>query len=322
MTYTAHPKIDPDTGFIYNIGTRKGKDIVDIYLSDKSGNIGKHNPIKFDRTPTFIHDICLAGDYLIFFTFPIKIDIFSILLNRKSMKDALDYDENSYSEIVIINKKTLELVTKIKHDPIFFFHFSNGFINEKGNLIFDLIEYDSFDIFKKYTSDILHKNFEIEEKKEAENLKEVNASFSRFEINLNDQKLISKNKILNYMCDFPVVHSNRVGKKYSKVFLGSTDENKCDYFKNAILMDIDSQTIIKKRFEDGIFPGEILHIENQEYRNEGKGYAITVAYDGNRDKSTVYLMNESTLEEVAVFDLPDLTAHGFHGMWKEASISI
>lgn len=322
MSYTAHPKIDPETGFVYNIGQRKGKFAIDVYVSDgKTGDILKHNLIKFDRNPIFIHDICMAGDYLVFFTFPVKIDFLSIFLRKKTMKEALDYDENSYSEIVVVSKKNLELVAKIKHDPFFFFHFSNGFVNEKGNLVFDLCEYENFDVFKKYTSSVLEENFGLDNDKNSnknENAnnkrKQFNSYFSRFEIDLQNKKLVAKNKIVDDLCEFPVVHSNLVGKKYSKVYLSKADEGTTDYLKNAVLMDIDKQTIVKRKFDDGVFPGEIIHIESTPNRKEG--YAITVAYDANRDKSTVYLLDENTLEDIAVFDLPDVTAHSFHGIWK------
>jgi len=322
MSYTAHPKIDPQSGFVYNIGQRKGAYMIDVYVSDgKTGQILKHNAIKFDKNPIFIHDMCLAGDYLVFFTFPIKLDLLSVFLRRKTLKDALEYDENSYSEIVIVSKKSLELVAKIKHDPFFFFHFSNGFVNEKGNLVFDLCEYENFDVFKKYTSSVLQKNYgaEIDEKKnnidnKQNKKKQFNAFFSRFEIDLQNKKLVAKNKIIDDFCEFPIVPSNSVGKKYSKVYLSQADEGSTDYLKNAVLLDIDKQILNKKKFEDGVFPGEVIHIESTPHRKEG--YAITVAYDAIRDKSTVYLMDENSLEDVAVFDLPDVTAHSFHGIWK------
>lgn len=308
MAYSAHPKVDPDTGFIYNIGQRRGPgNFMDVYESDKSGMIQKSKKLKFDRAPNFIHDFCLAGDYLVFFTFPITLDIFPVLLRKKSIFEVLEFDEKSYCEIVVVSKKSFEIVGTIKTDPFFFFHFSNGYQNENGNLIFDLVEYKNFNIFKNYTSDVLKKDFSNEKKKDK-------ANFSRFEVDIKNMKLVSKKSLLEGFNEFPIVQMKDVGKEYDKVFLNLADDGDF-YMRNIARMDLKKEKIVKRKFEENVFPGEIIHIPNENNSNES-GWVICVAYDANRNKSVVHLMNEDTLENVAQFDLPDLTSHSFHGYWR------
>lgn len=317
MKFSAHHKVDPDTGFIYNIGQRGNDFMMDIYKCDQTGQIFQHNGIRFDRNPNFIHDFCLAGDYLVFFTFPITMNLFPLTFQKKSFFESLEYDPSSYSEIVIVSKKTLELVATLKHDAFFTFHYANGFTTNEGNIIVDLCAYKNLDVFKSYTKDIIKEPLE---NKQA--YKSSKALLTRFEIDLSNKKLLSRKELSKEFCEFPVVYSSQVGKKYSNVFMVSSEEEK-NYSEYAMRLNINKEQVIRRKFGDLVYPSEILHIENPDYLRKGineddsnNGWGITVTYDANKNKNFVHIMDENTLEDVAVFELPSLVAHGFHGTWQ------
>lgn len=70
------------------------------------------NTIKL-RIPQSIHDCCLAGDYLIVFECPVKLDMWKLLKGYFALKCySFDYD---YGKTVayIFKKQNLELVKKI-----------------------------------------------------------------------------------------------------------------------------------------------------------------------------------------------------------------
>jgi carotenoid cleavage dioxygenase-like enzyme len=65
LPYSAHPKIDPQTGEIFNFGVSLGSSVtLNIYRSDKTGQIQQQGHIPLKGIP-LIHDFVLAGQYLV-----------------------------------------------------------------------------------------------------------------------------------------------------------------------------------------------------------------------------------------------------------------
>ena len=74
--FSAHPKIDPDNGDIYNIGFNMGT--FDVWRMTKDFKLIAKNNIKL-RVNQSIHDCCLAGDYLVVFENPLKLDMWKLM---------------------------------------------------------------------------------------------------------------------------------------------------------------------------------------------------------------------------------------------------
>lgn len=74
--FSAHPKIDPDNGEIYNIGFNMGT--FDVWRMTEDFKLIAKNNIK-QRIIQSIHDFCLAGDYLIVFENPLKVDMWKLM---------------------------------------------------------------------------------------------------------------------------------------------------------------------------------------------------------------------------------------------------
>jgi all-trans-8'-apo-beta-carotenal 15,15'-oxygenase len=64
--FSAHPKVDPDTGDIFNIGTDFEKATVTISQSDMNMKLKQSTNFKLRKLQS-IHDFCLAGDYMVIF---------------------------------------------------------------------------------------------------------------------------------------------------------------------------------------------------------------------------------------------------------------
>jgi carotenoid cleavage dioxygenase-like enzyme len=74
--FSAHPKIDPNNGDIFNIGFNV--QTFDVYKMTKDFKLLAKNTINI-RVPQSIHDCCLAGDYLVVFECPVKLDTWKLL---------------------------------------------------------------------------------------------------------------------------------------------------------------------------------------------------------------------------------------------------
>jgi all-trans-8'-apo-beta-carotenal 15,15'-oxygenase len=109
--FSAHPKIDPDNGDIYNIGFNMGS--FDIFRMNKDFKLIAKNNAKLKINQS-IHDCCLAGDYLVAFENPLKIDMWKLLKAYEPLK-CYSVDYNYGKTIVhIFKKENLELVKRME----------------------------------------------------------------------------------------------------------------------------------------------------------------------------------------------------------------
>lgn len=109
--FSAHPKVDPDNGDIYNIGLNMGA--FDVYRMNKDFKLIAQNQAKL-RVTQSIHDCCLAGDYLVVFECPIKVDIWKFLKGNFFFKCVSPDYEFAKTIAFIFKKDNLELVKRIE----------------------------------------------------------------------------------------------------------------------------------------------------------------------------------------------------------------
>lgn len=128
MGFSAHPKIDPENGDIWNIGTNFRTKTVTISQSSLHMRLKQSTDFKLRKLQS-IHDFCLAGDYVVIFECPVYLDFFTML--RKTRLSSMGLDQSLPTLIHIYSKKDLSFVKTLEVDPFMVFHFSNGFSNEK-----------------------------------------------------------------------------------------------------------------------------------------------------------------------------------------------
>lgn len=137
--YSAHPLRDPITGDIFSIGVdMQGR--LHLYRSDRRGTILKHQILTLKSIP-FLHSFCLAGPYLIFFIPPMKLDKLGLLLGTKAYVDAIEWQANASTKILVLDRENFEIVSQGEAAPWFQWHYGNGFVEADGNIRLDLVKF-------------------------------------------------------------------------------------------------------------------------------------------------------------------------------------
>jgi len=91
QSFSAHPKVDPTTGNIFNYGVSGGVNgILNIYRCDSSGKLEQQNAHTLSGLP-LIHDFCFAGQYLVFLVSPVRVSIPPVALGQKSYSESLQW---------------------------------------------------------------------------------------------------------------------------------------------------------------------------------------------------------------------------------------
>ncbi|WGV24049.1 carotenoid oxygenase family protein [Halotia branconii] len=312
LSYSAHDKCDPNTGEIFNFGISSGKDAtLNIYKSDSTGKINQKAAYQLDGVP-LVHDFVLAGQYLVFFVPPVRLNILPILLGTSSYSDSLEWRPQLGTQILVFDRENLSLVIRKETEPWYQWHFANGYVDADGSVIVDIARYEDFQT-----------NQYLKEVATGKTHTAAKSTFSRVRLNPQTGKVIEIQQLSDRHCEFPSVPQQNVGQfsryTYMSGFRQGTDISQ--ELLNAIArFDHKSQILTEADFGENRYPSEPIHVQNAQ--NSLQSWVITVVYDGNSDNSQVWIFDSDRLdaEPICKLGLPSIIPHGFHGTWKDAGL--
>lgn len=309
LSYSAHYKRDGQTGEIFNFGVSPGiSTTLNIYKSTASGRIVQKASHQIDGMP-ILHDFVLAGQYLVFLIPPVRLNVLSTLVGASCFSDALKWEPTKGTEILVIDRQTLKLVSRGKTEPWYQWHFGNGYVDANGTVIVDIARYEDFQT-----------NQYLKEIATGETHTPAKSHLSRVHLNPLTGKVNKIEKIFDNHCEFPNVPPQYVGKQsrytYLSTFRPGTEIEK--EILNAIgRYDFENENLTIANVGDNRYPSEPIYV--QDVDDISKSWVITVIYDSVNDTSEVWIYNAEQLNEepVCKLELPGVIPHGFHGTWKQ-----
>lgn len=308
LTYSAHCKKDATTGEIFNFGVTPGLNTtLHIYKSTASGRIVQKAAHTIDGMP-ILHDFVLAGQYLIFFISPVRLNLLPALTGFSCFSDALEWQPKLGTQILVIDRQSLQVVSRGEAEPWYQWHFSNGYVDASGAVIVDIARYEDFQT-----------NQYLKEVATGETHTAAKSHLSRVTLNPQTGKVSKIEKILDCQSEFPTVPPENVGRisryTYLSTFRPGTDIGK--EILNAIARyDHDTDSLTIADVGKNCYPSEPIFVQDSE--SQDKAWVITVVYDGQLDTSQVWIYDAERLEAepVCKLELPHVIPHGFHGTWK------
>ncbi len=309
-TYSAHPKIDYQTGDIFNFGIEPGKNPqLNLYKSNATGKIVQTATLPLARL-SLIHDFVFAGPYLVFFIPPLELNILPVMLGFSSYCDSLKWKPQLGTQILVIDRETLSVVSRSETEPWFQWHFANGYVSDRGILIVDMARYEDFQtnqFLKEVATGITHTP--------------AQSQLSRVQLNPQTGKVTGIETILDRNCDFPRVPPQNVGQnsRYTYLSISRQGTDISQEILNAIArFDHKTDTLIEADLGENRYPSEPIYAPDAH--NPEQGWILTVVYDGNTHSSEVWVFDGEKLDGEAVcrLALPSTIPHSFHGTWKAA----
>ena len=309
LAYSAHPKCDRQTGEIFNFGVSPGKDAtLNIYKSDRTGKIIKKSATKLDGV-SLVHDFVLAGQYLVFFVPPVRVNPLPILLGLSSYSDALQWQPKLGTQWLIFDRDSLSLVNRGETDAWYQWHFSNGYVDSSGTIVAGVVRYEDFET-NQYLKEV------------ATGETHTTAKSTLWQVHLHpDQGVIANKQIVDRHCEFPIVPPQQVGHgesaTYLSVYRQGTDSSK-ELLGAIARFDPKTDRLTVADMGENHYPTEPIFAPNPE--NPDNGWIITVVYDGNTDTSEVWVLDSEGLdrEPICRLSLPSVIPPGFHGTWQPA----
>jgi all-trans-8'-apo-beta-carotenal 15,15'-oxygenase len=310
LVYSAHPKVDPVSGYIYNFGISIGIQCkLNLYQSDRSGKVIKFSQTKLPRLTT-VHDFLLVGRYLVVCLPPIEIQPLPIVLGLASYSDSIRWKPELGTQILVFDRDDLSLMTSFTTEPWFQWHFGNGYIDASGKIICDLVRYPDFST-----------NQFLGEVASGTTTTEAIGTLWQLVINPASEKLVSNEQLTDRSCEFPSVAQAQVGKEWRYTYLAV-------HKPGAILhqelvgtigrFDRHTQILTTATLDRHLYPTEPIHVVDQ--LDLSQGWVLTVIYDGKYHQSEVWIYDCDRLDDEPVcrLGLPSVVPMGFHGTWKSS----
>jgi carotenoid cleavage dioxygenase-like enzyme len=303
LNYSAHYKQDPQTREIFNFGITPGINAtLNVYKSDSTGKIIQKAAYPLNGVP-LVHDFVLAGQYLGFFIPPVRLDMLPVLLGIDDYSDSLKWQPQLGTQIIVINRETLSLVSRGETEPWYQWHFGNGYVDDTGAVIVDIARYEDFQT-----------NQYLREVATGATHTPAQSTLSRVTLNPQTGKVTAIEQLLDRHCEFPNVPKPNIGQMsrytYMSGFRQGTDISQ--EILNAIArFDHKTQILTEANPGENRYPSEPIPVED---------WVLTVVYDGNSHRSEVWVYDSDRLDQepVCQLELPSVIPHSFHGTWKPA----
>jgi all-trans-8'-apo-beta-carotenal 15,15'-oxygenase len=311
LPYSAHPKRDPKTGEIFNFGITYGKTgAIQVYRSDATGQVIQKGTIDLDGLP-IVHDFVMAGPYLLFFVPPVRMNPLYVLSRVKSYSDSLTWQPDLGTQILVVDRNTLEVVYRSEAEAWYQWHFGNGYVNVDGEIVLDLVRYQTFDETNRFLKEVSVGQTE----------KAADGQLCQLRIDPQTGKILELTQVMDRGCEFPVVNPQVIGQfsrhTYFSIHRPGIDPQQ-ELFGAIGRFDYQTATLTIADLGENRYPMEPIYAPDRGDPNQG--WIVTVVFDGNCDRSEVWVYNAAYLDEPPVcrLGLPGIIPLGFHGTWQPA----
>lgn len=140
--FSAHPKIAPDSGDLFNFGISfaGAQPSLTLYRFDASANLIYRKRVTIDY-PCTTHDFGLSEQFAIFYLCPYLLNVEQLLAENAPTADALQWHPERGSQLRLFSRETGEQVAVIPFGNRYCLHLSNCFESD-GLLTLNVVEHD------------------------------------------------------------------------------------------------------------------------------------------------------------------------------------
>ena len=296
--FTAHPKIDADTGEMHAVSYDFGEYVnglgqVHYVTIDNHGKLIKDKIIETPSRP-MVHDCAITKNYVLIFDLPVTFN----LGRRDGDNNPIggDYpvvwNDKHISRVGLQSKKTDEIIW-IEVNPGFLFHIVNSYENENGQVVLDFCRYERLFDFDNPLP-MGQKPF-----------------LTRWILDPK-AKTCSEEMLDDRPMEFSRVHPDYDGKQHRFGYL-LNDGRLNNYFK----YDFEKSETITHDFGESCQAAEPVFIPKKNAKSEDDGFVVGFVYDKTTDLSDFVVLDAQNFSEapLARITLPQRVPFGFHGSW-------
>jgi len=305
LRFTAHPKMDPETGemvfFGYSAGPGFFSDDVAYGVVDKSGKVSRLDMFKAPYS-SMVHDFFVTRNYAMFPILPLTGN----LQRAMTGKPAFAWEPEKGSHVGVMRRDAgIDTIRWFTTDACYIFHPMNMW--EEGDKIYaDVMQYENAPLFPNA---------------DGSPGKPAAARLARWTFDLSDNTNTIKREYIDDLAgEFPRLDERRAGLSYRHGYFAANSRNGTDV-KFDTIAHIDFKTGKKQvhTFADGM-PGEPVFVPRTSNAEEGDGWLVATVYRKGTDRSDFAVFDALDVANgpIGVAELPRRVPFGFHGNWRPA----
>jgi all-trans-8'-apo-beta-carotenal 15,15'-oxygenase len=306
--FSAHPKIDPETGELFNFGIDYGaKTTLTPYRLDRG--IVTRLPAVPLPYPLMNHDFVLTKHHLVFCLGPILVSPLKFLLGLSSFDGALHWEPGKPTLILLVPREGAARPRFIETEPFFQFHFANGYETD-GAIVLDLARYPDYLTIGETLRSYWHSPWPAKGM----------ATLQRLRIDLVTGTVESRSYATGSANEFPRVNPAYVGRPYRYAYIACNPADRTEGLQQQIAkVDLESGATSVHDFGAMHYVGEPVFIPTG-HAAEDDGVIVALVFDAARQRTDVVGLDARDPASSRLFTarLPHHVPYSLHGFFAAA----
>ena len=302
--FSAHPKVDPETGELFNFGLEYGARCVLMPYRLNKGIVSRLPTVDLPY-PVMNHDFVLTRSHLAFCLGPIVVaSPLKVLLGLRSFDSTLHWDSGRPTLILIVRRDGSGKPRLIEADPFFQFHFANGY-EEDGSLVMDLARYPDYRTIGQALRTFWKSSWPSDGM----------ASLTRLTLDLATGRVGARSYEVGLANEFPTINPKLAARRHRYVYMLCNPADRLSGLQQQIAkVDTETGAAELHDFAPDGYPGEPLFIATGE-DGEDDGVIVTLVFSSSRRRSQLVCLDARNPGAAPIF-VARLKHHipfGLHG---------
>jgi len=293
-SFTAHPKICPETGEMHFFGYSVMPPYVTYHVADKTGALTRSLEVP-TAGPTMVHDFAITRNHIIFLDLPIVFDLEMAL--RGTMPFV--WSDTYGARLGVLPRGAgLENLRWVEVEPGYVYHVGNAYEKADGSIVLDVAWYQ-----EHWRGGASNKAFEP-------------ARLKRWTI-APDRSRVAESLLDDRPIEFPKINDGHCGLAHQFVYAVETGgETGTGRHQALTKFDVNSGETASHVFHDAMI-SEFVHIAPPSASREDDGWLMGYVFDRTRGASDLIILDAATIAKppIARIKLPCRVPQGFHGNW-------
>jgi all-trans-8'-apo-beta-carotenal 15,15'-oxygenase len=307
LPFSAHPRVDPLSGDLYNFGMVMGlKPELNLYRVPQNGLMERSSTVKLDALG-FLHDFAFTPNWRVFLFGPLTFDVPSMLLGLKPAMACASFAPKRATQVILVPRDGSQPVW-LRTNPCFVFHFCNAFEDGADCIIADGLRYERFPEVAPF-ADLRRSGFGDFPKMTA----------TRFLLDLKSGT-VKEEQLSDVPGELPRIHPKYVGQPYRFFWCSATSTDwKGPYLSGVSKVDTETRNTVFRDFAPDL-TSEPMFVPRPDSVHEDDGWLLVTVYRSDEHRSDLLVLDATDLSTVCRARLPHHESPGFHGTWVPADV--
>ena len=303
-TYSAHPKLDPATGAMWNFGVGFGRRaMVRLYCTRPDGTTTRAAEFALPFG-AFVHDFAITETKAVFVVPPLTLAAvpFALLLGQHSFADGLRWRPELGTRIAVVDRASGE-VRWHRTDALMLFHTIQAW-EEAGDIVVDLCAYPDDTVMRSFREVMRQVSVPTPAPAWPERL------------GLRGDGTVTRTRLSKTSLEFPRTAGRAPAGGYTRVYGVSWSEG-VEFLGVPTAIDVKTGRAEVAPRAPGELSGECVPVMKAGATSEREAWLLAIVLDAVRGVSELRILDAGDLAAppVARVALPYVMPFGFHGNW-------